>query len=200
MLPGSSTCSPRRTRPRTAPQGGLGIGLTLVRRLVELHGGSVSAASAGPGRGSEFVVRLPWRRPRPRTGAPGRLAGRRTPRADRDRGGCSSWTTNADAARSLARLLKSWGHEVQVAHDGPAALEAARPTGPDVVLLDIGLPGMDGYEVARRLEGQRRGGPRIVALTGYGQEEDRRRSQEAGFDHHLVKPVDPEELRKTLGE
>ena len=105
-----------------------------------------------------------------------------------------------DAARSLARLLKSWGHEVHVAHDGPEALQAAQAHGPEVVLLDLGLPGMDGHEVARQLRGHNGGGPRIVALTGYGRDEDRRRSQEAGFADHLVKPVDPEELRKSLGE
>ena len=105
-----------------------------------------------------------------------------------------------DAARSLARLLKSWGHEVHIAHDGPEALQAAQAHGPEVVLLDLGLPGMDGHEVAHQLRGHNGGGPRIVALTGYGRDEDRRRSQEAGFADHLVKPVDPEELRKSLGE
>ena len=96
-------------------------------------------------------------------------------------------------------LLKLWGHEVRVAHDGPAALEAAAAAPPEVVLLDIGLPGMDGYEVAERLRARpESGGPVLVALTGYGQEEDRRRSREAGFDHHLVKPVDLDDLRSLL--
>jgi CheY-like chemotaxis protein len=104
----------------------------------------------------------------------------------------------ADLARSLARLLKAWGHEVHSAHDGPAALEAAQTHRPEVVLLDVGLPGMDGYEVARRLRGQWDGGLRIVALTGYGQEEDRLRSRAAGFDDHLVKPVDPDDLSRVI--
>jgi CheY-like chemotaxis protein len=95
--------------------------------------------------------------------------------------------------------LKTWGHEVHVAHDGPAALEAAQSHAPEVVLLDIGLPGMDGHEVARRLRAASPNGLEIVALTGYGQEEDRSRSREAGFDDHLVKPVDPEDLRRILG-
>jgi CheY-like chemotaxis protein len=95
--------------------------------------------------------------------------------------------------------LKTWGHEVHVAHDGPAALEAARVHPPELVLLDIGLPGMDGHEVARRLRLNARNGLQIIALTGYGREEDRSRSREAGFNDHLVKPIDPEDLRRMLG-
>ena len=181
-------------------QGGLGIGLTLVRRLVELHDGSVSASSAGVGRGSEFVVRLPAGTPATAgegedggdaaPGAPG--AGRRPKRV-------LIVDDNLDGTRVLARILRVRGHEVRVAHDGPSALEEARADPPDVVLLDIGLPGMDGYEVAgrlRELEGPDRS--LLVAVTGYGQEEDRRRSREAGFDHHLVKPVDPKSLEEFL--
>ena len=182
-------------------QGGLGIGLTLVRRLVELHGGSVTATSAGVGQGSEFVVRLPAGTS-PEAGenrgdddkangtsGPGHRRSRRVLVVD----------DNIDGARVLARLLRAGGHETLVAHDGPAALEEARAHPPDVVLLDIGLPGMDGYQVARRLrelDGMDRA--LLVALTGYGRDEDRRRSMEAGFDHHLVKPVDPGSLKELL--
>jgi PAS domain S-box-containing protein len=189
-------------RSAARAQGGLGIGLTLVRGLVQMHGGSVSAHSEGPGRGSEFVVRLP---------APRGGGGRAT---DESRGIDSSVTLpppplgakrvlvvddNADAAESLAVLLRMAGHTVATAHTGPQALEAARAARPEVVVLDIGLPGMDGYEVARRLREQA-GCERalLVALTGWGQEEDRRRSREAGFDLHLVKPVELEEMLSVL--
>jgi PAS domain S-box-containing protein len=177
-------------------QGGLGIGLTLVRKLVELHGGRVHASSEGPGTGSEFVVRLPALpasvTAKPRTnGAPGAGAvmRRRVLLVD----------DNVDAAESLALLLRLQGHDVRVAHDGPAALRAVAAERPEVVFLDIGMPGMDGYEVCRRLR-QLRGvdGVRVVALTGWGQDEDRRRSREAGFDLHLVKPVEPEALHEVL--
>jgi PAS domain S-box-containing protein len=182
-------------------QGGLGIGLTLVKSLVELHGGSVSASSAGPEQGSEFIVRLPLAEDAKRTaraelapsvaGGAGRatVGGRRVLVVD----------DNADAAQSLALLLELDGHQVRVALDGPRALEAAQAEEPEVVLLDIGLPQMDGYEVARRLRARRGAGPAVlVALTGYGQEDDRRRSREAGFDYHLVKPVEPGALRELL--
>ncbi len=153
---------------------------------------------AGPGE----RVRRP---PAPhRTARRGPDAGRRAGRDSRRRSDVRHRRVlvvddQADAARSLARLLKAWGHEVHVAHDGPAALEAAQAHGPELVLLDIGLPGMDGHEVARRLRATARNGLQIIALTGYGQEEDRSRSREAGFDDHLVKPVDPEDLRRILG-
>jgi signal transduction histidine kinase/integral membrane sensor domain MASE1/ActR/RegA family two-component response regulator len=174
--------------------GGLGIGLTVVRRLVEMHGGSVTAHSDGPDRGSEFVVRLPVSAatlpPPGKSGGPGGPAPARRVLVVDD---------NADAADSLAQLLRLAGHEVRVAYDGPAALEAARTYRPDAVLLDIGLPGMSGYEVAKLLRTQP--GPRptlLVAVTGYGRQEDRRRSREAGFDVHLTKPVDPHELERVL--
>jgi signal transduction histidine kinase/CheY-like chemotaxis protein len=177
-------------------QGGLGIGLTLVRSLVELHGGSVRACSGGPDRGSEFVVRLPLMADPPGPGA--------TP-TDTGRGAAPPprrvlvVDDNVDVAASLARFLELTGHDVRTAHDGPAALDAVRADRPEVVLLDIGLPGMDGYEVARRLrELLATAGVVLVALTGYGQEGDRRRSREAGFDHHLVKPVDPAALQELL--
>jgi signal transduction histidine kinase/DNA-binding response OmpR family regulator len=176
--------------------GGLGIGLTLVRRLVELHGGTVEAHSAGLGQGSEFVVRLPLLErpaaedaPEPAGRAPARARPRRVLVVD----------DNRDAAESVALMLRLDGHDVRVAHDGPAALEAAAAFRPDVVLLDIGLPRMSGHEVAARLLQQPHDGKRLlVAMTGYGQDEDRRRSREAGFDHHLVKPVDPQTLRDLL--
>jgi two-component system CheB/CheR fusion protein len=177
--------------------GGLGVGLTLVRKLIELHGGTVSAASAGPGQGSEFAVRLPLLEgeraaPKPAAGAaPGAKKGpqRRILVVD----------DNRDAAASLAMLLGLLGNETRLAHDGPGALEAAHLFKPEVVFLDIGLPGMDGYEVARRLrERPELAGTVLAALTGWGQEEDRRRAQEAGFDHHLTKPADPAALQQLL--
>jgi signal transduction histidine kinase/CheY-like chemotaxis protein len=181
-------------------QGGLGIGLTLVRRLVEMHGGSVSAASRGVGQGSEFVVRLPVSTAvGDDQAADGECpAPPREPRASEPRR-VLIVDDNQDAARMLARLLHADGHRVEVVYDGPAALEAARARPPDVVLLDIGLPGMDGYEVARRLREQE--GPHralLVALTGYGQEDDVRRSRAAGFDDHRVKPVDLDVLRPLI--
>jgi signal transduction histidine kinase/CheY-like chemotaxis protein len=179
-------------------QGGLGIGLTLVKKLTEMHGGTVEAHSAGPGRGSEFVVRLPLLAERRSAGSgPGangqlvKSSARRILVVD----------DNVDAADSLAVLLRLLGNDVRIAHDGPAALEAAGAYWPDVVLLDLGLPRMSGYEVCRRLrDGQFANGPLVVALTGYGQDEDRRRTREAGFDRHLVKPVNPDELREVLAE
>jgi PAS domain S-box-containing protein len=177
-------------------QGGLGIGLTLVRRLVELHGGTVRAFSEGPGKGSEFVVRLPVLDAAPPV--PHEDNGHREARLSPGRR-ILIVDDNADAAETLALLLRLNGHDVQTALDGPAAVEAARAFQPDVALLDIGLPGMDGYEVARRL--RREPGlkdVRLVAVTGYGREEDRLRSREAGFDHHLTKPVEPCVLLKLL--
>jgi signal transduction histidine kinase len=169
-------------------QGGLGIGLTLVRRLVEKHGGRVQAFSAGPGQGSEFTVRLPLlltEGPHPAT------ANGQTNGAAGGRCRVLVVDDNNDAADSLAQLLRVAGHEVQVCNDGPEALTTYVTFQPEIVLLDIGLPGMDGYEVARRLRSQTNNGkPLLVALTGYGQAEDIRRSLEAGFDHHFVKPAD----------
>jgi signal transduction histidine kinase/CheY-like chemotaxis protein len=178
-------------------QGGLGIGLTLVRRLVEMHGGSVRASSAGPGKGSEFVVRLPlFFGPLPAP-AHGNGSGEHPAAGHR----ILVVDDNRDSASSLAVLLRLSGHEVVTAHDGAAALEKAEHFRPQLALLDIGLPGMDGYELARRLRqlpGLRQ--VRLAALTGYGSEEDRRRSRAAGFDHHLVKPVEREALLVLLAE
>jgi signal transduction histidine kinase/ActR/RegA family two-component response regulator len=181
---------------RPGSHGGLGLGLALVRGLAELHGGSVVALSGGPGEGSEFVVRLPGLPPeagkqlKVREAAPGPKGPSRRVLVVDD---------NVDAAQSLKLLLELWGHEVRVAHDGHAAVEAARAFGPEVVLLDLGLPGPDGYEVARRLR-ELPGGEAacLVALTGYGREEDRSRSAEAGLQAHLVKPADPATLRGLL--
>jgi PAS domain S-box-containing protein len=175
---------------------GLGIGLTLVRRLVEMHGGTVAAHSDGPGLGSEFVVRLPVAaRPAERTAAEephGRregATGRRVLVVD----------DNCDSALSLALLLQLTGNEVHTAHDGEAAVAAASELRPDVILLDIGMPKLNGYDAARRIREQAWAADVIlVAITGWGQEEDRRRSSEAGFDHHLVKPIDLDALHALL--
>ncbi|HEV8306556.1 MAG TPA: GAF domain-containing protein [Methylomirabilota bacterium] len=175
------------------PGGGLGLGLALARSLVEQHEGSISAHSPGSGQGSEFVIRLPIRAP----DRPGRAAE-----------GPVAWPTRhvlviedyADAREALRLVLELGGHRVEVAEDGVRGLELACRSRPEFALIDIGLPGLDGYEVARRLratpEGQRM---YLIALTGYGQPADRRRALEAGFDTHLVKPVDPAELASILG-
>jgi PAS domain S-box-containing protein len=183
-------------------QGGLGIGLSLVRTLVELHGGTVEAHSAGPGRGSEFAVSLPT------VDAPIELpaddgADRQLPAVNGHAatGKVLIADDNRDAAESLSRLLQAWGYQTAVAYDGPQAIAAAMGHRPRVVLLDIGLGGMTGYDVARRLRAEpSQDGVRLIALTGFGQEDDRRQSREAGFDAHLVKPVDPEELQRLLAE
>jgi CheY-like chemotaxis protein len=168
-------------------EGGLGIGLTLVRRLVEMHGGSVSASSEGVGRGSEFTVRLKLITVE-ESEPPVVTADRFVAAAHQNR--ILVVDDNVDGADSLAVLLRLSGHEVSLAHDGPAALDVAQAFRPEIVLLDIGLPGMDGYEVARRLRGNEPTRDAIlVAVTGYGRDEDRARSHEAGFDYHLVKPI-----------
>ncbi|HVT17640.1 MAG TPA: ATP-binding protein [Thermoanaerobaculia bacterium] len=179
-------------------EGGLGIGLTLVRSLVEMHGGSVEAHSAGLGQGSEFVVRLPGRGFELVGEGPAGPADPRFPARARSIR-VLVVEDNVDAAESLATLLRLWNHRVSVVHDGAAAIEVARSERPEVILLDIGLPGLDGYQVARQLReevGLR--GALMVAMTGYGQPEDRRRSQEAGIHYHFVKPVEPVVLRSLL--
>ena len=182
----------------TRSQGGLGIGLTLVKSLVEMHGGTVEAHSEGLEKGSEFVVRLPISSQTPQEDS---TAGpEQTARSTLSTGfRLLVVDDNQDAASTLAMLLKLQGHEVQMAHSGPAALEMVKRSAPDVVFLDIGMPDMDGYEVARRIR-QEPGLERIVlaALTGWGQQEDRRRTAEAGFDHHLVKPPEPSALNAVL--
>ncbi len=181
-------------------QGGLGIGLTLVKSLVTLHGGRVTAHSEGPSKGSEFVVRLPKSAEgrenessmdRPTTGQAAAVASCRRILVVDD---------NKDSAESIAMLLRLWGHDVRTALDGKTALETAQAFRPQVVLLDIGLPNVDGYQVAKQLrQDYGQDGLLLVAVTGYGQREDRRRSAEAGFDRHLVKPVNPADLEVLFG-
>jgi CheY-like chemotaxis protein len=179
-------------------QGGLGIGLTLVRRLVEMHGGKIEARSAGLGKGSEFLVRLPAltepasepaRNPAEDSSTHVANGSRRVLIVD----------DNIDSAESMAVLLRLQDHEVRLAHDGEAAVDEARSFLPDVIFLDLDLPKMDGYEVAGRLRLE----PAVrdmtlVAMTGYGQEEDRERTREAGFQLHMVKPVDFNKVEELL--
>jgi signal transduction histidine kinase/ActR/RegA family two-component response regulator len=176
--------------PIARPLGGLGLGLSLVRSLTELHGGTIDVNSDGPGRGSEFTIRLPA----------GTAEGR---------GGTETTSTgaarhvlviedNADAREMLRMALELDGHRVETAPDGTTGVEVALRTTPDLVLVDIGLPGLDGYAVAHRLRAALGHRVTLVALTGYGQSEDRRRTTEAGFDAHLVKPVDPDVLSRAL--
>jgi len=171
-------------------EGGLGIGLSLVKNIVELHGGRVEARSEGLNRGSEFVVLLPLRTPG--AGAPATLPALQ-PAASAARRRIMLVDDNVDGAETLARLLSAHGHEVRVFHEPIAALAAVREFLPDLAVLDIGLPVLDGYELARRMRVLLDGHPcRLVALTGYGQEADKVRSSQAGFEHHLVKPVNPD--------
>jgi signal transduction histidine kinase/CheY-like chemotaxis protein len=173
-------------------QGGLGIGLSLVRGLVELHGGSVEARSEGPGQGSEFLVRLPLHPPAAQA-EPGDSRQAAPPRRR-----ILVVDDNRDAADSLALLLTLQGSEVRTAYDGLEAIDAAAAFGPDVVLSDLGMPRMNGYEAAQKIRERCSGRVVLVAMTGWGQEEDKRRSSEAGFDFHLVKPVALEALEQLL--
>jgi signal transduction histidine kinase/CheY-like chemotaxis protein len=190
MLSHSSTTAKRS-------HGGLGLGLTLVRRLVELHGGHAEASSEGPGKGSVFSVRLPLWKDQP------------VMQAEREKNTPVSGSSlrvlvvddNRDSATSMAMLLRISGHQVHIEHDGDAAVEAALEQCPEVVILDIGLPGRDGYEVAKALRlDDRTREAYIVAISGYNQEEDRRKAREAGFDAHFVKPVDVDELLNLLAK
>jgi PAS domain S-box-containing protein len=177
-------------------EGGLGIGLALVRGLIELHGGTVEAKSEGLGRGSEFVVKLPIETPDSAAMIPvdrtvSAPVGRRILVAD----------DNQDAADSLAMILELGGHDVRVVHDGRAALSVAQSFRPDTALLDIGMPNLNGYEVAQALRQEQWGsGITLIALTGWGQESDRQKAIEAGFDRHLTKPIDPDALEALLSE
>ncbi|MFO0957666.1 MAG: response regulator [Isosphaeraceae bacterium] len=180
-------------------EGGLGIGLTLVKRLVEMHGGRVAAESEGLGLGSKFTVWLPAVAP-PTTEA---TAAPERPGADRAQGPRKILVVddNVDTARGMARLLELSGYEVAIAFDGPSAVGLARSARPKVVLLDIGLPGMDGYQVARLIGRDSDGPPpTLIALTGYGQDRDRQLARDAGFARHLTKPVDFDQLMGALGE
>ena len=179
-------------------QGGLGIGLTLVKRLVDMHGGSVEAKSDGPALGSEFVVRLPV------------VLEASQPRASRVADGPTATKPslrilivddNRDGADSLSEMLKMMGNDTRTAYDGQQGVDLAGEYRPDVILLDIGLPKLNGYEACRLIREQLNG-KRVVliAMTGWGQDEDRRRSREAGFDHHMVKPLNPQSLVRMLSE
>ena len=197
MLPRIFDLFSQAEHPRDG-QGGLGISLALVRELVALHDGSVEASSAGVGQGAEFAVRLPLARA---LGAelPERPAVRSSARPARRMRRVLVVDDNRDSAESLAALLGMLGHEVDQAYDGPAALETARTRFPDLVLLDIGMPGMSGHEVARRIRAEPAlVGTTLIALTGYGTAEDRHESRAAGFDGHLVKPIDFEALQRII--
>jgi CheY-like chemotaxis protein len=180
-----------------AAQGGMGIGLSLARGLVEMHGGRIAACSGGLGLGSEFVVRLPLASPTADS----------TPASTTGNGADAPATPLRvlvaddlrDSADSLGLVIELMGHQVEVVYDGEAALHAAERLRPDVVLLDLGMPKLDGFAVCRGIRERPWGSPvRLIAQSGWGQEEDRRRTAEAGFDHHIVKPIDPEALEALL--
>ncbi len=179
-------------------QGGLGIGLSLVRNLVEIHGGTVRGTSDTNGGGTEFEIRLPILADAVGDDTP--REARVTPEDATTLRRILIVDDKQDAADSMAMLLRLYGHQVLVAHGALQALEIAAAASPSVVLLDIGLPEMDGYEVCRRLRQQGMTDTQIIAMTGYGQDRDRQRSQEAGFDAHTVKPVDLDEVLKLLAE
>ncbi|HEY8943275.1 MAG TPA: ATP-binding protein [Polyangiaceae bacterium] len=183
----------RQTLERAS--GGLGLGLTIVKGLVDQHGGTVSVHSEGLGKGSEFVVELPRLDPSEELGCPASKPAER-----HDKGNVLVVDDNEDAANMLATALRDLGYRVEVAHDGPTALRKAKTFEPTIALLDIGLPVMDGYELARRLrqESAAPGSLRLIAVTGYGQDSDRQRSADAGFLEHLIKPVDLAALTRVL--
>ncbi len=192
MLPRVFELFAQGPTPLDRTQGGLGIGLTLVKQLTELHGGCVEVQSAGVGLGTTVTVRFP---------AVGALGADAEPPAS---GGHATLRIlivedNDDSREMLRTILELWNHDVREAADGPSAVEIANEFGPDVALIDVGLPGLDGYEVCRRLRaspGART--PRLIALTGYGQAQDVERARAAGFDAHLVKPVPPDHLMELL--
>ena len=182
------------------PTGGLGLGLTIVRSLMELHDGSVRVSSDGPGKGSEFVIELPLAHLDEEVDGTTSWPALRRPVVDPNKNRVLVVDDNCDAADAICEFLSDLGYEVAVAYDGPTALTVADTFKPHTCVLDIGLPVMDGYELARLLRrsddvSQRL---RLIAVTGYGQDSDRRRSEEAGFDAHLVKPVQIDELAKIV--
>ena len=182
------------SEPRT--QSGLGVGLTLVQRLVEMHGGSIEARSEGPGKGSEFIIRLPVLTQAAQAPLQDEMVTDERPQLRRR---ILVVDDNLDSAESMALMLKLSGHDVATAHDGMEAVELARDFQPDVALLDLGMPKLDGYEAARSIRQESWGQEMLlVALTGWGQQEDKRRSREAGFDAHLVKPIDFGVLEKLV--
>jgi CheY-like chemotaxis protein/two-component sensor histidine kinase len=179
-------------------QGGLGIGLTLARNLVQMHDGSLVARSDGPGLGSEFIVTLPISKEAAEADVPPPPPPPPTPGASRR---VLVVDDNIPSADSLSLIIKLWGHECRVAHSGPDALAEAIVFRPDIVLLDIGLPGMDGYQVAREFRARPALADGVlIAMTGYGRDEDRRRTRAAGFDEHLVKPLDLDDLERLLAQ
>jgi CheY-like chemotaxis protein len=177
--------------------GGLGIGLSLVKGLVELQGGSITAKSEGPGRGSEFLVRLPILASPAAPQPPALPADRQTTSPVKLR--LLIADDLQDSADSLAMLMRTMGHEVETAYDGEQAVLMAEDLKPDAVLLDIGMPKLNGYDACRRIRQRPWAKDKLlIALTGWGQETDRRRTQEAGFDYHIVKPIDIDNLQKLL--
>ena len=192
--------STHEERLNSGAHGGLGIGLIVVRGLVEMHGGVVEARSEGHGRGSVFIVRLPLLEADALTMT---VAPKPQSAAERAPNGSSLRILvvddNQDSAISMTLLLELQGHEVHVAHAGAAALQLANDKRPHVILLDIGMPGMNGYEVARELRSRQEfSDTLLVAITGYGRASDMQQTQSAGFNHHLVKPVDYEKLQAVL--
>ena len=184
-------------RSLTRSQGGLGLGLTLVKHLIELHGGTVSVQSDGQGSGSEFTIRLPLAPLQDHAEA----VTTNEPTTNRFHLSVLIVDDNLDAGESLATILRLHGNDVMVASDGHEALRLVASRRPEVVILDIGLPGLDGYEVARRIRSQPWGrGMLLLAVSGWGQSEDKRRSAEAGVDHHLVKPVNPFDIEQLLAD
>jgi len=176
-------------------EGGLGIGLALAKGVIELHGGTIEAHSAGTERGSEFIIRLPLRREQARQAQPSARPG--PERALRRRVLIAD--DNRDAAESLAMLLQMEGHEVTVVHDGREAITAFDKMRPDAALLDIGMPGLNGYEIARSIRRAPHGRDvTLIAVTGWGQENDKAQASEAGFNHHFTKPVEPEAITALL--
>ena len=192
LLPTVFDAFTQGTRTLARSEGGLGLGLAMVKGIAELHGGSVRAQSAGIGRGAEFVVRLPLAieadAGEEQVREPRRGAARRVLVVD----------DNRDAAESLADLVQMLGHEAEVAYDGPSSIQKACANPPDLVLCDIGLPGMSGYEVAKALRAAGKKGMQLFAVSGYAQPEDVQRAIEAGFDGHLAKPCAPEQIERLL--